>query len=578
VGGFLYVPRTAGEDLKAAEGRYRGAIQAFLGKGVSLKDTLVSNSFFVFVFEKALVPSENVLRLENGDFVVSAGTLFYRGRMGREALRNLYDDFLAGDEDFANTGGQYAILLFRDGRLWVFNDFNGNYAVFHALNHTVVSTSFLAAVKCCPSRTVSEQDLYEYLLIGAVFGNRTWIREVGQFDARFVHRVLPDVHASRKKISLERFPPGMPLEQQVDQIAATLVTYYTRLKSLFGDSITTALTGGFDSRITLAAMRRVGIHPSFYVYGGPNSPDVRSAQVIAKGEGIEVECYDKNTYPVAEPDQFAEITLRNLYFFDGVGHQGAFDSGADLHTRRARVSNKRLQINSVIGEVLRQYWMLPDRPIRVSSWMTSFYQDSDFSLFASGFDRKQYLNTLTDKAKEGLETNQDVVARDRISELFLITRMRAWGSPNNTANNLLSHALTPYCEPHVTLPCLTIPGRYKKVGLLEIAVIKKLYPSVAKYPSTRGYDFVNPVPLKYRFIEWAKVHTPIHLRPYLRWRRALREVAAAGWPWYLTPRYTSTLFDLKSLEISRYVHLDKVMTPLRLSRALTAELVLTDRF
>jgi hypothetical protein len=48
----------------------------------------------------------------------------------------------------------------------------------------------------------------------------------------------------------------------------------------FGDRVTCALSGGYDSRLILALLRRHGVSPRVYVYGPPGDKDVELARTI----------------------------------------------------------------------------------------------------------------------------------------------------------------------------------------------------------------------------------------------------------------------------------------------------------
>ena len=65
------------------------------------------------------------------------------------------------------------------------------------------------------------------------------------------------------------------------------------LSSAFGDRISTALSGGYDSRLMLALLRACGVAPYVYVYGYEDDCDVQVARSIAAGEGFALVHTDK---------------------------------------------------------------------------------------------------------------------------------------------------------------------------------------------------------------------------------------------------------------------------------------------
>ncbi len=56
------------------------------------------DSLWLAVHRKRRFAVQNYCSFLNGDFVASAGTLIYKGRIGQQALKQLYDDFGGGIE------------------------------------------------------------------------------------------------------------------------------------------------------------------------------------------------------------------------------------------------------------------------------------------------------------------------------------------------------------------------------------------------------------------------------------------------------------------------------------------------
>jgi hypothetical protein len=95
--------------------------------------------------------------------------------------------------------------------------------------------------------------------------------------------------------------------------------------------------------------------------------------------------------------------------------------------------------------------------------------------------------------------------------------------------------------------------------------------------SIYGYNFYDPFPLWARMKYDVKLHVPIRLRPVLR-RTIQQRYLDLSKPYYLNEEYLSRIFDLKKLEIARYVDIHAIQDPVLLNCALTAEIILTSRF
>ena len=58
--------------------------------------------------------------------------------------------------------------------------------------------------------------------------------------------------------------------------------YFAAVAKIFGNRVTSALSGGYDSRLILAMLRRHGVAPHLFVYGNAGDQDVRLATAIAR--------------------------------------------------------------------------------------------------------------------------------------------------------------------------------------------------------------------------------------------------------------------------------------------------------
>ncbi len=83
----------------------RASIASMESRELVCKSILEREGFRLHVYEKMRAKSDNVLELENGDFVVATGTCIYKKKIGNAALRLLYSDFSVGELSFENFLG-----------------------------------------------------------------------------------------------------------------------------------------------------------------------------------------------------------------------------------------------------------------------------------------------------------------------------------------------------------------------------------------------------------------------------------------------------------------------------------------
>ena len=186
--------------------------------------------------------------------------------------------------------GHFAVVLEKHGRTEIKLDRFGGYHLFYSADARIVSSSFYAICCVLPSLTLTQQSTCEYVFNGVVSGNETLFHEVKL--APIEARIVVGPHG------LEVFRPRLlptpgfnsgRRDALLRESIALLDSYFGAVGRSFSDRVRCALSGGYDSRLILAYLRRHGIRASVYVYGGAEQRDVRFATHIARGEGFDLE-------------------------------------------------------------------------------------------------------------------------------------------------------------------------------------------------------------------------------------------------------------------------------------------------
>lgn len=577
MGGFLYVAGRRGDGgIAGSDLRARGS-EAFSGRGLALKTTFSGDGYSVDVFDKARISVENAIEVGESDFVAATGVFWYGGQCGAAALRQLYQDFSGMPDFFGKAVGQFSVILRKAGRVWVFNDLAGTHHVFATHDRSVVSSSFIAVAKCLEERRADPQGMWEYLADGATYSGSTVLQGVERLDGEAMHVLVPEAGSVRKEVPFEPVDSELSMDEQVESIHCGLVEYTETIASQFGDSMSLALSGGYDSRHLVALLRSVGVRPYLYIYGPPDSPDVMLSKAIAAGEGFEVHHFDKTTMPVVEPAEFPAIVREKFYLHDGMGGFGAFGNGGDVYTRELRTQTAELQINGSCGEAYRNIFALPDRSMSIDAFVKARHDWADWSLFTDRFDRERYFSTIAGKILREIGVDGPRLARREVDRIYPKVRARYRVGPCVSVNNTDTYAVGPFLEASMLVPTEGIPWKRKDLGRFHAALIRRADPALAKYPSVYGHPFSGPIPWRVRLRNAALVNSVYFPNRLVRVLKS-RGKTPAQLPWHLQPSYLREVVDLRSLEVSSFVHVDRIRAPSLLSRALTVELLLTNRF
>ena len=565
MGGF-YLARDDRSDAGSARAARLRA--SFEKQGFGAPRELRAGGHVASVYPKLCGPGDNVVARDNGEFCATAGTLIYRKTTGAPALGLLLDDFKAGAIQRASLHGHYCVLIGTGDALEVFSDPFGTYPVWRDAEADVVSSSFLAVADAVGGVTVDIQAAYEYVFQGASYGGASVFGEIGLFDCRSILRFGSSVEARPWGPKAAAAETGLGDRDHLARNLANLRSYYDAIASCFGDRIDTALSGGYDSRLTLALLLERGVTPSIHVYGRPGDGDVMVAKNIAAHEGFELSHVDKSQLAAVAPDAFAEVVENNFRAFHGHPPDGLFENGTDLATRRELSRGGRLMLNGGGGEVFRNFFYLPDRPFSIRQLLWSFYSRFDPRTCTALFDVERYYRALEDKVRQTLGVVGQRLTRGEVERVYPEFRCRFWMGRNNSANNRLGPALTPFIDENVVPDTLSLPLRVKNFGRFEGRLIREINPRLAAYDTVYGHGLADDPPLK-RILKDLKTYA----RPPLlrRFTYRLKNRRPAPRPYWLGDDYLGRVIDLEFPYARRLFEVARVCDNEQYNRICTLE-------
>ncbi|MGH8501153.1 MAG: hypothetical protein ACREVE_01535 [Gammaproteobacteria bacterium] len=500
-------------DIKLAAERLSAQLTR---QGFSQPRLLSTTAYDLYVYPKLIAPSGNVYEARNGDFCCCTGTLLYRGEFGNRALELFYRHFDPLAPHIENLYGAFCIVIRKSGRTFLFIDRLGIYKVYRDTDGFFWSSSFLAILAGAKCVRINGQAVYEYVFQGATYGDDTVIEQIKQVDCDYIYELGARIERSPMPGRLtEDMISDEPIETHLERNLANLRYFYRQIVSGFGDRIDSALSGGYDSRLTLALLKEAGAKPKIHVYGRAEDADVQIARQIDAGEGLGLQHIDKSRFSRIPVDEFGQVVEENFYAFDGYPNDGIFCGVADLNTRRDRCRNGELMLNGGGGEIFRNFFYLRNTSFKIRELLWSFYSQFDPGICTRRFSLADYYARLGAVIKRVLRIDRDTLHRGEIELLYPLFRCRYWMGRNNSVNNRLGYALTPFIDYRIVRDAVKIPLRYKNFGLFETRMIQAVDSTLAAYPSAYGHDFAQDPPLK-RKIKDLKTHfRPTWSRPLI---------------------------------------------------------------
>jgi len=551
------------------------ALQVFDKRGLSLNKKIERKEFCIFVFSKKFYNIKNTVVIDNDNFIVCAGTFFYEDRTGPGILVHLHNDIWNGRSFIDKIAGNYCIITYHNGELRVFRDYFGYYPVYCNEDHTALSSSLLAIAHLTSSLNIASQELYEYLFNGYFYDENTLFKEIKLLKEGVVHNLLPSHSTYVFKPVFDKLNPGMNFRQATKKVTDNLLEYFSLLSSAFSEQIQTAISGGYDSRLILACLLNLGLKPRLYVNGTPNSPDIKCALNIAQGLDLPLDViYFYEYYDIIKSDYEKKISER-FYIFDGLGASGVFDNYSDIEYRLLFPNSGVVLLNGAGGEIYREAWNLPNRKMKIDDYIKGRYDKFDHDFCRPPFTKKIYYNQLKQKISQHLPKSNGWIARNEI-ELLHPLRYKA-AHFIFTVLQQLNCFLMPFLEPRFVLQSYDIPIKWKHYGDFQSALVKRIYPELAKFNSIYGYNFSKPVPFKFKVKETILRNTPLTWRPKLRNYRKSRKLPVHKFGFnILEDAYLKKLFDFDQLKIDEFLDIKKISNSAILSRSLSVELLLRE--
>ena len=520
MGTFLLVRQS---DSTAPSALAEKAVNILTRQGFENHSLIRRQDYTVYLFDKLVAPTCNHVEFADGDFCAATGTLLYQGLTGEDALHRLYEEFNPNKSHSHRLYGSFCIIVRKNAITHLVIDRLGVYKAYVDDDYLIWSNSFLALCAALPRLDLDTQSLYEYVFQGATYGNRTLFANINLVDADTVYQIDKTVELADRSGRIAAQTNNQPVKAHVAQALRDLRIFYKDIAACFGDNIDTALSGGYDSRLTLALLLEQGVRPKVHVYGNKADLDVLVAKKIDAKESLGLAHVDKSQYSQPSVGEFPNTVEANFLGFDGCPTDGIFNNGADLVTRKERCANGELMLNGGGGEVFRNFFYLRNRPFTVRQLLWTFYSRFDPSVCSDRFSEEEYHSTLANKVKSVLGTGQDLLTRAQIEAIYPMFRCRYWMGRNNAVNNRFGSALTPFIDYAIVRNAVTIPLFEKYFGEFEARLIRAVSPTLAAHKSAYGHNFAEQTPWKRKVSESLVYARPPRLRRY-SYRLQLRSV------------------------------------------------------
>jgi asparagine synthase (glutamine-hydrolysing) len=496
--GFILVPNSWKNSQKV-----HNAKQAFLNKSYKLtyQEKLLGNHLLI-CFDDLFSNTIKQYSGNNGNYLFYSGVLLFSGLTGIDALKAIEKKISNNHKlEKLEISGNYTLVVYFNNELFITNDLIGGNGCYSDKNRIWFTTNFISSAYLTDRFIINQQEYIERIFFGINFGRSTIIDDVETLDPTKVYQVgshqnfdksfvIPNLEFSRKKC----------LENSYEILKEEFETY----KRCFPNGITTALSGGYDTRLIYSACRSIGIQPDLYVYGKNTDIDVVVAKNIASGEKVNIDHSNKSIPIDAKGDRLIPSIMENFWDHDGAGN--LFSNKLDILLRIERSKTNSLVLNGWGGAIYRDIWSIDFKKKSIRELIRSFYDTGELSHF--GINTNEFWDKIEEKVFKQVQKfgiNNKVVSREDAERVFLIHRIK-FNLPNTHINNYFGDAIMPYTNQKVAFNSMAIPFKFKKFGEFQSSLIKALDPKIASYQSEYGFNFFDGPTLSYKIKQYFKAN------------------------------------------------------------------------
>lgn len=528
---------------------------------------LIFDDLVLLYFSKINLQYQQIFKHKK-NYVIGIGTFFYKRKYGLDALKEIYNDYLSGENVFGKIKGHFNFILFIDGKLYVITDKTGLFHSYVAYekNDIYISNSFLAIAEVLDNLTVSSQALMEFAITEAVYGGKTFFKEINHLESGIIFQV-------NKEFKKEKyFSPSYKENYSIEEVFNDIENYFEIFKKNDADlKITADLSAGYDTRLVNAILKHKNIKYTPNVNTNETDPsDIRIAREIAKSESKKLAEYQ------TQIEKYDYKSLIKEAFFSLEASRDLFRAAYSPIFFDQKSKDFQLIIGGYGGELYRE-----NKYIGINSLNALI--ESQYSCFPLIFGNyKKYKNNLSKELKKEFKLKKRITKKD-IEKIYYFNRMRYWGGSRITYFNQYAYRIHPLFDFELASFLFDIPAKEKINAKLQKILIDKFDHKLASYTSNYGYNFIykpspkNGIKNLYNILRNKLIITLRTIAPPIYILIQKKKLGRNYNPFYLKKEFIGTIIGTEDLMITKYLQLNPKyidLEPLVSGRIYTIELIL----
>jgi len=491
----------------------------FIRKGFSEPKTIALGDWVLWIYRKQALDVDNLYIAKDGLSVFCCGTVVYRRLGYRDSLRRVLDDFREKRLDQNELLGNFC-LLFWDGRnIAILTDRLNVQHLFFNESRTCLSSSFLAVLAASPNPLpLNRLAVYEKLATGYIISPDTLVEGIYQLDdenGRKLGQGNPQLsfinHLERPPVRMHDNGLEDSLERQMD----VLEKHFRSVDAIHTEcSGELGLSSGYDSRLVLSCGKFLSEPLSIHTHATIGVHDAEATVARKITSDMNMALKEVTTHKMTEQTKEAveKILEDGLYFFDG---RCAHDMGAfsETYTRAYKLKvlgNHKFSWSGLGGEIFRNCYLTWRQSVILRNWMAAhiYYPFSNDAIGDKEISEEVHHRKIQKISRRlGDHFLKPQVSFVDLRRYYSEIRMPDCNAINNNAHNQIAFFHTPFFDSSIVYEGIDATPFIGCDGTYQAALIKRLNPKLASYPSHYGHPFDN-VPLKYILKCWVRGKLP----------------------------------------------------------------------
>ena len=452
-------------------------------------------------YRKRVMPCDNFVTAGAQDWICTAGTLVFNGKLGREALSACFQRFVSDGIDGIRDEalGHYAVAIRKANEIWAFTDPLGAFDLYYltAQHEWFVSNSLEVCAGAASSRKLDPLRLLVQTLQTYFPGEETFYSDVKRLlGCQAIHIDLRTRHCS-----VEAIPPSQSSQNwELPNIEEAVCRYQAEVREVFRNLASIGPvgvfgTGGLDSRTVLSALvdQKADLQ---LMYGIGNSRltdydsrDALLAQQVAHEAGVSFQRLD---WSGQQPHTMAKLAA----FFVRYGFRSEIYGASDsfLDSLGGAISPYPQLLMGGYSPAFSSFkpWELDRNSFTFEELVADSmrFQGNYVARSQCLLDKASYARVVSDAVRRTLALHGlDYPEQGADLRMFVRAKLLLYVRPESRLLNLVNE-FCPYIAPFMIRrlydPLLEVPFEYRKRDEFQLRLIHSLAPRLVRIPLYSG--------------------------------------------------------------------------------------------